>query len=159
MTALGLDGRAHQARVEAAGVPFSAIAHSGWRWPPPPPPLPGSLVAMADPVVARYQRALDMWLDEVLVPRGVEALRALADEIGAPDLIVTDPFLSAAALAAELLDGPLARGRVARRAAAGRRSACLTRIRRRSDEGVAGLSGLCASSADRANFGGGRRQA
>lgn len=119
-TAQALQKRGHDVRwvseerirplVEAGGVPFSAIAHSGWRWPPPPPPLPGSLVAMADPVVARYQRALDMWLDEVLVPRGVEALRALADEIGALDLIVTDPFLSAAALAAELLDVPLAVG-------------------------------------------------
>lgn len=119
-TAQALRARGHDVRwvseerirplVEAAGVPFCAIAHSGWRWPPPPPPLPGSLVAMADPVVTRYQRALDMWLDEVLVPRGVEALRALADEIGAPDLIVTDPFLSAAALAAELLGVPLVVG-------------------------------------------------
>jgi len=120
-TAQALQANGHEVRwvseariapmVEAAGVPFSAIAHSGWRWPPPPPPLPGSLVAMAtDPVVLRYQRALDTWLDESLIPPAVEALRDLADQIGPPDVIVTDPFLSAAALAAELLDVPLVVG-------------------------------------------------
>ena len=120
-TAQALQGRGHtvrwvsEARIEpavmAAGVPFSAIAHSGWRWPPPPPPAPGSITSMAgDPVVQRYQRALDTWLDETLVPRGVEALLALAGEIGRPDVIVTDPFLSAAALAAEALDVPLVVG-------------------------------------------------
>lgn len=119
-TAQALQARGHavrwvsEARIEpfvmVAGVPFSAIAHSGWRW-PPPPPLAGSLLAMAgDPVVQRYQRALDTWLDEVLVPRGVEALLALAGEIGKPDVIVTDPFLSAAALAAEALEVPLVVG-------------------------------------------------
>jgi len=64
----------------------------------------------ADPIVLRYQRALDLWLDEALIPLGVEALCALAGEIGAPDLIVTDPFLSAAALAAERMDVPLVVG-------------------------------------------------
>lgn len=119
-TAQALQARGHavrwvsEARIEpfvmAAGVPFSAIEHTGWRW-PPPPPLPAAPMGMAgDPVVLRYQRALDTWLDEVLVPRGVESLLALANEIGTPDLIVTDPFLSAAALAAEKLDVPLVVG-------------------------------------------------
>ncbi|NLE51000.1 MAG: glycosyltransferase family 1 protein [Chloroflexi bacterium] len=119
-TAQALQARGHAVRwvseariapfVQAAGVPFSAIEHSGWRW-PPPPPLPASPMGMTgDPVVMRYQRALDTWLDSVLVPRGVQALLALAEDTGRPDAIVTDPFLSAAALAAEALDVPLVVG-------------------------------------------------
>ena len=56
----------------------------------------------------RYRRALDTWLSEPLVGEAVEALVELAGEIGKPDALVTDPFLTAAALAAEALDVPLA---------------------------------------------------
>lgn len=56
----------------------------------------------------RYRRALDTWLSESLVGDAVEALVELAGQIGKPDVIATDPFLSAAALAAEALDVPLA---------------------------------------------------
>ena len=55
----------------------------------------------------RYKRALDTWLSEALVAEAVEALLDLEDEIGGPDAIVSDPFLSASAIAAELLDVPL----------------------------------------------------
>jgi MGT family glycosyltransferase len=41
------------------------------------------------------------------VSEAVEALIELAGEIGKPDVMLTDPFLSAAALAAEALDVPL----------------------------------------------------
>ena len=44
-------------------------------------------------------RALDTWLSEDLVAEAVEALLDLEDEIGAPDAIVSDPFLSASAIA------------------------------------------------------------
>lgn len=92
--------------LDAAGVPFAAIAESGWLWPPPPPPDLTTL----NPVEAmflRYRRALDTWLSEELIAPAVEAMQALAAERGAPDLIVTDPFLTAAALAAEALKRPL----------------------------------------------------
>jgi UDP:flavonoid glycosyltransferase YjiC (YdhE family) len=55
----------------------------------------------------RYRRALDTWLNDELIPPAFEAITALASERGAPDLMVTDPFLSAAAFAAEALDVPL----------------------------------------------------
>jgi MGT family glycosyltransferase len=55
----------------------------------------------------RYRRALDTWLTEDLVADGVEALVELAGQIGKPDVLVTDPFLTAAALAAEALAVPL----------------------------------------------------
>ena len=56
----------------------------------------------------RYKRALDTWLSEDLVAEGVTSLMKLAEKAGKPDVMVTDPFLSASALAAEALDVPLA---------------------------------------------------
>ena len=88
------------------GIPFRAIDHTGWLWPPPPAPDPATL-SNAEAVKIRYKRALDTWLSEDLVTKAVEALLRLADEIGAPDAIVSDPFLSAAAIAADALDLPL----------------------------------------------------
>ena len=95
--------------VQAAGVPFAAIEHSGWRWPPPPLPGPGTFIN-ENMHTLRYRRALDTWLSEDRVAQGAEALLALAGQAGAPDVVVTDPFLAAAALAAEALDTPLAVG-------------------------------------------------
>ncbi len=93
--------------VTAAGVPFAPIRRTGWLWPPPPAP-DLSTIPPQEAVMLRYRRALDTWLSEPLVGEAVEALIELADEVGKPDAIVTDPFLTAAALAAEALDVPLA---------------------------------------------------
>jgi MGT family glycosyltransferase len=95
------------ASVTAAGVPFKAIRRTGWLWPPPPAP-DLSTIPPQQAVMLRYKRALDTWLSENLVAEGVHALLELAEEIGKPDVIAADPFLSAAALAAEALDVPLA---------------------------------------------------
>ncbi len=92
--------------VEAANIPFAAIAETGWLWPPPPAPDVRTLKP-ADAVFLRYRRALDTWLSEDLIPPAVEALIALAETHGKPDVIVTDPFLSASALAAEALNVPM----------------------------------------------------
>jgi MGT family glycosyltransferase len=92
--------------LERAGLPFLTTARTGWLWPPPPPPDVTTL-APAEAVMLRYRRALDTWLSEDLVGEAVEAFVALANEHGKPDLILTDPFLTAAALAAEVLDVPL----------------------------------------------------
>jgi MGT family glycosyltransferase len=112
LQALGHDvtwvsGESLRRPVESAGVPFAAVAETGWLWPPPPAP-DVSAMPPAEAVMLRYRRALDTWLSEDLVGKAVEALLALAAEQGAPDVIVTDPFLTAAALAAEKLDVPLA---------------------------------------------------
>ncbi len=95
--------------VTNAGVAFAAIPQTGWLWPPPPLPTPGTFLN-EDMTTLRYRRALDTWLSEDRVAAGVEALRDLAAERGTPGVIVTDPFLSSAALAAELLDVPLVVG-------------------------------------------------
>jgi len=95
--------------VARADLPFAAVEHSGWRWPPPPLPTPTSFVNQ-DLITLRFRRALDTWLSEDLVAQGAESLAALAQQAGAPDVIVTDPFLASAALAAEVLGVPLVVG-------------------------------------------------
>ncbi len=89
-----------------AGVPFAPVRRTGWLWPLPPAP---DLNAMRpqEAVMLRYRRALDTWLTEALVGDAVEALMELSGDIGKPDLIATDPFLTAAALVAEKLAVPL----------------------------------------------------
>jgi MGT family glycosyltransferase len=92
--------------LTAAGVPFTPIRRTGWLWPPlPPPDL--TRIPPQEAVMLRYRRALDTWLSEDIVGDAVQALVELAGQIGTPDLIATDPFLTAAALAAEKLDVPL----------------------------------------------------
>jgi MGT family glycosyltransferase len=92
--------------VTTAGVPFAPVRRTGWLWPPPPAP-DFSTMHPQDVVMLRYRRALDTWLTEALIEEAVEAISALADDIGKPDLIATDPFLTAAALVAEKLTVPL----------------------------------------------------
>ncbi len=115
-TALELKARGHRVTwvsdgriggfVAQAGLDFAPVRQTGWLWPPPPAP-DVTRMPPQEAVMLRYRRALDTWLSEDLVGDAVEALRDLAALIGAPDVIVTDPFLSAAALAAELLGVPL----------------------------------------------------
>ncbi|MEP7292794.1 MAG: glycosyltransferase [Chloroflexota bacterium] len=116
-TAQALIGRGHEVTwvsentlggaLAAAGVPFAPVRKTGWLWPPPPVP-DLTTIPPQEAVMLRYRRALDTWLSEALVGDAVEALIELAGEIGKPDVIVTDPFLTAAALAAEALAVPLA---------------------------------------------------
>lgn len=93
--------------VTAAGLPFAPVPHTGWLWPPPPAP-DLSAIPPQEAVMLRYRRALDTWLSEDLVAAGGAALLALAAQCGRPDVIAADPFLPAAALAAEALAVPLA---------------------------------------------------
>lgn len=92
--------------IAAHDLPFHAIEHTGWLWPPPPAPDLSQL-SPQEAVMLRYTRALDTWMSVDLVTKGVDCLLQLAHEIGKPDAMVIDPFLSAAALAAEKLDVPL----------------------------------------------------
>jgi MGT family glycosyltransferase len=89
--------------VDAAGLPFQAIPVTGWLWPPPPPPDLTNILPQ-EAVFLRYRRALDTWLTEELIYQGVDSILALAESTGKPDVILTDPFLVAAALAAEKLN-------------------------------------------------------
>ncbi len=95
-----------EALLAQSGIPFRAIRQTGWLWPPPPQPDMTQIPPQAA-VKLRYTRALDTWLSEDLVATGVRAMLELADEIGLPDAVVSEPFLSAAAIAAEKLGLPL----------------------------------------------------
>jgi MGT family glycosyltransferase len=89
-----------------ADLTFLTLNETGWLW--PPPPLPDiTTIKPQEAVMVRYRRALDTWLDESKVEAGIRGLLALADQHGAPDLIMTDPFLSASAIAAEVLGIPM----------------------------------------------------
>ncbi len=92
--------------IQQSGLPFVPLSKTGWLWPPPPAP-DLSEISPQEAVALRYRRALDTWLSEELVAEAVEALLDLEDEIGAPEAIVSDPFLSASAIAADILDIPL----------------------------------------------------
>lgn len=92
--------------ISAAGLPFRVVAQSGWLWPPPPAPDISTL-APQEAVMLRYRRALDTWLSTDLVSAAVQALIELAADVGKPDLIITDPFVTAAALGAEAIGVPL----------------------------------------------------
>jgi MGT family glycosyltransferase len=89
------------------GIAFEPIEETGWLWPPPPQP-DLTKIKPQEAVYLRYRRALDTWLSEDLIPTAVNAILNLADRIGKPDVLVTDPFLTAAAIAAEKLDIKLA---------------------------------------------------
>jgi MGT family glycosyltransferase len=104
-----LSGQPIAGAVRSAGVNFVPVGQTGWLWPPPSAPDLSSIPPQ-QAVMLRYRRALDTWLSEDLVAEAVEALLDQAAQSGKPDLIVTDPFLTAAALAAEMLDVPLAVG-------------------------------------------------
>lgn len=104
---LWVSGQALANPIKAAELEFAQVRQTGWLWPPPPAPDLTTLKP-AEAVMLRYRRALDTWLSEELVGEAVQAILELADEIGKPDVIVTDPFLSAAAIVAEKLDVPLA---------------------------------------------------
>lgn len=102
-----VSGEAVRRPVETTGLPFVAVPETGWLWPPPPQP-DVSQMAPGDAVMLRYVRALDTWMSEDLVRAATQHLIDVAAERGKPDAIVTDPFLTAAALAAEALAVPLA---------------------------------------------------
>ena len=84
------------------GLHFEPVQHTGWLWPPPPPPDVTN-IPPEEAIFVRYRRALDTWLSEDIIPPAVEDLLNLANRIGPPDIIVTDPFLSAVSIAAEKL--------------------------------------------------------
>lgn len=101
-----ISGAALENAIKGAGLPFMTVEETGWLWPPPPAPDVSGMPP-AEAVALRYRRALDTWLDEAKVTAGVEAILKLAETDGVPDLILTDPFLSASAVAAEILDVPM----------------------------------------------------
>ncbi|HLF26141.1 MAG TPA: glycosyltransferase [Anaerolineae bacterium] len=87
-----------RAAVEAVGVAFRAADSIGWRWPSP-------LHESGLEEHARFQRALDLMLSETPVAHATENLLAVARDFKS-DVIVGEPTIGAAAIAAEKLGLP-----------------------------------------------------
>ncbi len=100
-------GDAVAGQVGAAGVDFHALDETGWRWPPPPPLPPDPQVNSETLQRQRAVRALDQWLEVDRVRAATRALVEAASDFQ-PELIVSEFFISAAGLTAELVDVPLA---------------------------------------------------
>jgi UDP:flavonoid glycosyltransferase YjiC (YdhE family) len=93
--------------VVDAGVGFHRLETTGWRW-PPPPPLPRDEGLRPDELhMLKQQRALDQWLDVDRVAVATEEISKLVRAYK-PDLMISEMFVAAAGLAAELHDVPLA---------------------------------------------------
>lgn len=104
-TILWATGPAMAPVLARAGIPGHFLTETGWRWPPPPPLQPAP---DADPEFVRQQRALralDQWLEEERVAQATTALVELGRTFR-PDVIVSEVFLSAGGLAAEVLACP-----------------------------------------------------
>lgn len=102
---LWASGVAVSARVAAAGVDFHPLQETGWRWPPPPPLHLSPEVEASAVRRLRAERALDQWLDGARVAAATHELLALGRAFQ-PDLIVSETFVSAAGIAAEVLGTP-----------------------------------------------------
>lgn len=102
---LWASGAAVQPLLARAGVPQHVLQETGWRWPPPPPI---QRRAGMDPHAMqrlRAERGLDQWLDVGRVRAAVVELQAVVEAF-APDCLVSEAFVSAAALVAEMADVP-----------------------------------------------------
>ena len=99
-------GRELEGELVAQGVPVHIMQETGWRW-PPPPAIQQGVTSEEEFQRLRMIRSLDQWL-------GVERVRAATQELieagrrFRPHLIVSEMFMAAAGIAAELLGVPFA---------------------------------------------------
>ncbi len=104
-TVLWASGTAVMPLLTQAGIPFHGLQETGWRWPPPPPLQPSRDVDAATAQRLRAERALDQWLDETRVACATLELIDVARTVQ-PDVIVSEMFISAAGIAAEVVNKP-----------------------------------------------------
>ncbi len=93
--------------VTRAGVAFRELATTGWRWPPPPPLRPEAGMDARSFQRQRKLRALDQWLDPERVDAAVREIQALVAEYR-PDALMSEMFIAAAGIVAEMADIPFA---------------------------------------------------
>ena len=91
--------------VERAGVPFFTVECIGWRLQAALTPNDLSELTPDERSVLRLRRALDAWLTLDRVEHGTRALITLGRE-WKPNVMVGEPFVTSAALAAEALNVP-----------------------------------------------------
>ena len=105
-TLIWASGEAVRPQIEDAGLDYHCLTETGWRWPPPPPLQPETAGDLQTRQRLRQLRALDQWLEVERVAAATHELQALIREFR-PDLIVTEMFIAAAAIAAEMETLPL----------------------------------------------------
>lgn len=103
---LWISGEPVRAVLEANGIPFVAIAETGWQS-TAPPPLDLTTLTPPQAMFLRYQRGLDVWMSVERVTFATQALLDLTLDHPKPDVIVTDPYLTTTALVAEIFAVPL----------------------------------------------------
>lgn len=104
---LWASGQAVAPRLKHANIPFHLLHETGWRWPPPPPLQPQPGLSPTTIQQLRAERALDQWLDEVRVSQACSEIIELGHAYQ-PTLLISEMFVSAAGLAAEVLGVPFA---------------------------------------------------
>lgn len=112
LTAAELLGRGHdvlwatgyemQSVLAGRGVPSHILQETGWCWPPRPM---ATAASAQDGQRLRMLRSLDQWLDVERVRAATVELIALGKAFR-PHLIVSEMFMAAAGIAAEVLDVP-----------------------------------------------------
>ncbi|MBV7332788.1 glycosyltransferase [Chloroflexi bacterium TSY] len=102
---LWASGKAVKPLLDRAQINLHELSETGWRWPPPPPLSPDPSLEPQALHELHAERALDQWLD---VSRVSAATTELLDLLATyrPDLVLGENFMSAAAIAADLVQIP-----------------------------------------------------
>ncbi|MBX3054019.1 MAG: hypothetical protein KF753_21255 [Caldilineaceae bacterium] len=100
-------GEAIQSMLTANRVTGHVMAETGWRWPLPPPLTPEDVGSPQEFARLRMVRSLDQWFDLELVRTATEELIRIGRDVQ-PDLLVSEMFVAASGLTAEVLDVPFA---------------------------------------------------
>ena len=93
--------------LTANRVTGHVLAETGWRWPLPPPLHPDEVGSPQEFANQRMIRSLDQWFDVERVAAATEALNRIGQAVQ-PDLMVSEMFMAAAGLSAEVLGVPFA---------------------------------------------------
>ena len=83
------------------------LAETGWRWPLPPPLTADEVGSPQEFANQRMIRSLDQWFDVERVAAATDALNRIGQTVR-PHLMVSEMFMAAAGLSAEVLGVPFA---------------------------------------------------
>lgn len=98
-------GAAAQPLLEQRDVQGHVLSETGWRWPPPAPLRAEDFDDAQQFQRLRMERSLDQWLDVDRVGSAVEELDAIVGS-WSPDLLISEMFIAAAGIVAEMAELP-----------------------------------------------------
>ena len=100
-------GQEVQALLSANGITGHVMAETGWRWPLPPPLRPDEAASPQAFARQRMIRSLDQWFSVDRVAAATRILHRIGQAVR-PHLVVSEMFMAAAGLSAEMLNAPFA---------------------------------------------------